>query len=137
MAAPAPPLFVYIAYGLGVTPDTIRLQHIFRMVRRLYPFRHPAGIKNQHVLQAVYGFPDIKNRLVLIRQMAIDTLLAAMGPAVYPSVILRLHHMTSCAKGRFAALGEQPWRAKQKKQDDRAGGGKAAYQINLHAPPLL
>jgi len=110
MALPAEAYLVDVGNGAFVAADAVALHHFLTVAADVDPLGHPAGVKGQGIFHAVDAFPDIVNRLVLVRQMAVNTHLAPMGAGMGPGIILRLHDMAARAEGWSFRFRQEPGR---------------------------
>ena len=87
----------------------------------VHVFRHPAQVEGRKILEAVESFPRQVLDEIIVGQVAVDALDAAMRPGMKPGFIFGLHRMATAAKLRTLGFGIEARRSKSRQypQDRR------------------
>ena len=81
----------------------------------VHVFRHPAQVEGRKILEAVESFPRQVLNEIIVGQVAVNALDAAMRPGMKPGLEFGLHRMATAAKLRTLGLGIEAWRSKSHK----------------------
>jgi hypothetical protein len=115
VAVPAIALLVDHSDTLGMALDAVRLHKLPPPFGDCNGFRGLSGIKDDDVLHAVDGFPDVIRGHVFVWQVAVNAADRSVSADVEPGLELGFHDMTGGAKqGRFR-LGDELRRAEDEK----------------------
>jgi len=84
------------------------------MVGNLDIVGNPAQVEKRKILEAVHSFPCQVLDEIIVGQVAVDALDAAVRPGMEPGLVFGLHHMATAAKLRTLGFGIKARRSKSR-----------------------
>jgi hypothetical protein len=102
--------------GFRMTPFTIGLEDFGTVIGNPNNFRDPSRIKGKNILHAGEALPGHMVDEIIIGQVAVDALEAAVGTLMSPGLIFGFHDVAPGAEFRRSGFSVQLGRAKGGKQ---------------------
>ena len=98
-----------------MAPLAIGQHHFGAVVGNLHLVGNPAQVEGRKILESVDGFPGQVLDEIIVGQVAVDALDAAMRPGMKPGFVFGLHRMATAAKLRTLGFGIEARRSKSRK----------------------
>jgi hypothetical protein len=121
VATPALAVFINPGEDFRMAALAIFLHHTLASRGKSYILAHLSGVKTDHIVDAIEGFPKEVTGKSVVGEMAVNAGNAFMGPGVKPGFVFRLQYVATAAKLRGRGFGKELGRPKGHKQSQDCG----------------